>query len=695
MKKTINLTEILSIITISLVLFGCTEGQAFYIDPAEDLTIYNLFDSVDPSLIQTVLIAAADTEAPELVQAIGQFAGDFMLPNYLEDDGQGVTGGGDPDLAPSNGNRIYVSHYNDVDGYDNTYARALMNNEWWFSSNVAVIMAIEYGTSGTYNIIVAGDTDALGDADATLINAINVLRQDTLNTGLQSDCVVIDGINIDSCPGECVADQGGAICTAGQTCEGGSFGDSSDAGAGTDALCCIGGTCTTPIIPDPVDAHRDLSAPLTKGSSGSYDINIDIINIGDSTTSFYVEENVPAGWTIVSTSPTGTVSGNKITWFFTDGTIGETIVPGVTQLTINVDVPLTASESDVFTGVYDGIWPEGRHTVDILIDSNPILEEPVTPPCTDADSDLYSPDYNSGTCDTTGLTGFEYPECDGTGLEGINPGMSEDCTQIGVDIDCDRVLSQEECPCTDGDGDTYNIEGGACGAVDCDDDTLGEPAACAVGDCGDFEHAGCARCIRPGATEICDDGIDQNCVGGADEAGCVYQINPDTLRGRLEVVQGRAKGTKNSVTVIGSIGKDKRASINVNGKLGIEETIIATQLSDVCTIGAEVDTIWAVGGPCVNPISAEVYGNPADCAQNFGGDAHAQTKVAQIDLCGQSRRVVVIAGSDYERTRLTGNLIAHFENFVDRINKQDLRISGGFGWQWATPEDVIIDILTS
>ena len=46
--------------------------------------------------------------------------------------------------------------------------------------------------------------------------------------------------------------------------------------------------------------------------------------------------------------------------------------------------------------------------------------------------------------------------------------------------------------CSDADGDSYSVEGGACGTVDCSDSDVD---------------------IFPGATEICGDGIDQDCDG--------------------------------------------------------------------------------------------------------------------------------------------------------------------------------------
>jgi len=51
--------------------------------------------------------------------------------------------------------------------------------------------------------------------------------------------------------------------------------------------------------------------------------------------------------------------------------------------------------------------------------------------------------------------------------------------------------------CTDGDGDGYAVEGGDCGPVDCDDSDPG---------------------VNPGAAEICDNGIDDDCDGLIDDA---------------------------------------------------------------------------------------------------------------------------------------------------------------------------------
>lgn len=95
------------------------------------------------------------------------------------------------------------------------------------------------------------------------------------------------------------------------------------------------------------------------------------------------------------------------------------------------------------------------------------------------------------------------------------------------------------CPgtaCTDTDGDGFAIEGGSCGAVDCDDNNGAiNPGAAEVcddivdndcdnnADCDDNECTNAPVCQTGGGPEICDDGIDNdgdNKVDCADKKDC-------------------------------------------------------------------------------------------------------------------------------------------------------------------------------
>ncbi len=115
----------------------------------------------------------------------------------------------------------------------------------------------------------------------------------------------------------------------------------------------------------------------------------------------------------------------------------------------------------------------------------------IAPVCTDLDGDTYYAD--GGSCGPM--------DCDDSDAS-INPGAEEYCSD-GIDNNCNGLIDTADmnavaCPldCTDLDGDGYSIEGGACGALDCDDSN---------------------GSVNPAALEICGDGIDNNCNNLSDD----------------------------------------------------------------------------------------------------------------------------------------------------------------------------------
>jgi hypothetical protein len=146
--------------------------------------------------------------------------------------------------------------------------------------------------------------------------------------------------------------------------------------------------------------------------------------------------------------------------------------------------------------------------------------------CPDLDGDGFTADFCGGT------------DCDDSD-PAINPDAEEECND-SIDNDCDDLIDIRDpdavdCPtCTDDDGDTFNIEGGGCGPVDCNDrDKNVYPGAAEIcdgkdSDCdgwksasdADIDNDGVAVCAGdcndndplsyPGAVELCD-GIDNNC----------------------------------------------------------------------------------------------------------------------------------------------------------------------------------------
>ena len=107
--------------------------------------------------------------------------------------------------------------------------------------------------------------------------------------------------------------------------------------------------------------------------------------------------------------------------------------------------------------------------------------------CTDEDSDGYCEEYND--CDDSNPL--------------INPGEEEDCDD-GIDNNCDgRIDSDDlECSCWDIDEDGYYDE--LCGGSDCDDLDA-------------YTH--------PSATEVCGDGIDQDCDG--EDLDCEVEVDDE------------------------------------------------------------------------------------------------------------------------------------------------------------------------
>lgn len=141
----------------------------------------------------------------------------------------------------------------------------------------------------------------------------------------------------------------------------------------------------------------------------------------------------------------------------------------------------------------DGIDNDGNGLVDSA-DPNAVGCDAT---CTDMDMDGYS--IEGGACGAI--------DCNDNDAS-INPGAAEICSDA-IDNNCNGMtdtadVNAIDCPldCTDNDGDGYSIEGGSCGAIDCDDNNAE---------------------INPGALEICDDATDNNCNGLVDGADGVCQ----------------------------------------------------------------------------------------------------------------------------------------------------------------------------
>jgi len=147
--------------------------------------------------------------------------------------------------------------------------------------------------------------------------------------------------------------------------------------------------------------------------------------------------------------------------------------------------------------------------------------------CIDLDGD----GYGYGSC----VNGsFDCNDNDGSIHPGVAPG-NDICD--GKDNDCDGLIDEDAVGTIDQwfdeDGDGYGdlaillntecrqMSGYVLNDGDCDDDTTGEAASCAtiVSPLNCTPADNCAICINPGMTELCSDGIDNDCDGFVDNVG--------------------------------------------------------------------------------------------------------------------------------------------------------------------------------
>ena len=94
-------------------------------------------------------------------------------------------------------------------------------------------------------------------------------------------------------------------------------------------------------------------------------------------------------------------------------------------------------------------------------------------------------------------------------------------------------------------------------------------------------------------------------------------------------------------------------SSTVSGDLTSVKVVDATKLdSEVASVSAQ--NLITVGGPCVNTVSAELLGNPADCTEGF------TPGVARVKLFEEGTSVaMLVAGYSGEDTRLAGKVVAN------------------------------------
>ena len=160
---------------------------------------------------------------------------------------------------------------------------------------------------------------------------------------------------------------------------------------------------------------------------------------------------------------------------------------------------------------------------------------------TDADGDGFGDDTTATpTCGDEGVA--IGGDCDDSRVEAA-PDQPELC-ETGADEDCDGLVDEDTWWYPDEDGDGYGVaEGASCSAE--------APAntSDASDDCDDDDPT-----IHPSATEICDDGIDQDCDGCTTE--CPIEFETRSWTDATSTLVGEAEGTGFSLSGVGDINGD-------------------------------------------------------------------------------------------------------------------------------------------
>ena len=137
---------------------------------------------------------------------------------------------------------------------------------------------------------------------------------------------------------------------------------------------------------------------------------------------------------------------------------------------------------------------------------------------TDGGSSSGSGSGSSGPVDNDGDGYTDDVDCNDSNAA-VYPGAGEVCD--GLDNDCDGLVDTDDSGLLDGfsaysdaDGDGW---GSSSTATVC---SLGSGYVSTTGDCNDSNAA-----ISPSATEVCDDGIDNDCSGAVDDSSaCTYNM---------------------------------------------------------------------------------------------------------------------------------------------------------------------------
>ena len=212
----------------------------------------------------------------------------------------------------------------------------------------------------------------------------------------------------------------------------------------------------------------------------------------------------------------------------------------------------------------------------------------------------YTPDDSAGDADGDGFTATS-GDCDDADAS-VNPAAAEDCA-TAWDDDCDgetNELDAANCsPCyQDRDGDLYGAD-----SVGCLCETDGS-CSMTPGDCDDL-NAG----VHPGASEICEDGWDNDCDGGSGPCEPTWQSLTTMVvytgqsfereAGACVAGAGDVNGDGFDELVVGAPGRDGGAYL-VLGSATPASGDLASEIRFTGAVGGEEAGVSVAGAGDVN-----------------------------------------------------------------------------------------------
>ncbi len=304
---------------------------------------------------------------------------------------------------------------------------------------------------------------------------------------------------------------------------------------------------------------------------------------------------------------------------------------------------------------------------------------PAVPTCTDNDNDGYS--VEGGNCGPV--------DCDDSNAA-IKPGAAENCSD-NIDNNCNGLVDAQDpaavgcLVCTDKDADGFSIEGGQCGPVDCNDnvaainpnatdianngidencsgadsvdpttlDKDGDGYTQASGDCNDANPA-----VHPGAIDIPNNGIDENCDG----ADSIDTSAMDNDGDGFTPAQGDCDDTNSAVHPNAIEECSDQIDNDCNGLIDIQD-LNAVDCPVTCT-DSDGDTYATNGGDCgpvdcndlssvVNPSAKEICGDGID--NNCDGSIDEGCDVTCPDADGDGYMDAACGGNDCNDSDATIN----------------------------------------